>query len=62
MKYILKQVSTYTGELHILYKKSRKRAEMYRDIIKPLLKKMQTDNPYPPNETMSFPALSKVRK
>ena len=47
-KYILKQISTYTGEPHVLYQKefeSRERAEMYRDIIEPLLKQMQADNP-----------------
>jgi len=47
-KYILKQISTYTGEPHVLYQKefeSRERAEMYRDIMKPILEKMQADNP-----------------
>lgn len=53
-KYILKQISTYTGEPHILYQKefeSRERAEMYRDIIKPILTKMQANNPALPYAT-----------
>lgn len=47
-KYVLKQISTYTGEPHILYQKefeSRERAEMYRDIIEPILTETQASSP-----------------
>ena len=44
-EYILKQVSPYTGEPHVLYQKefeSSKHAEMY---LKPLLEKIQAVTP-----------------
>lgn len=50
-KFIPKQISTYTGKPRILYQKefeefeSRERVEMYRDIMEPFLKAMQSDNP-----------------
>ena len=46
-KYVLKALSTYTGKENTPYQKefdTRERAEMYRDILEPVLKKAQADN------------------
>ena len=46
--YILKQISTYTGEPRILYQKEfefREPAKLYRNNVKPILEKMHADNP-----------------
>ena len=53
-KYVLKALSTYTGKENTLYQKefdTRERAEMYRDILEPVLKKAQADNPVLPYVT-----------
>ena len=50
-KYVLKALSTYTGKENTPYQKefdTRERAEMYRDILEPVLKKAQADNPVLP--------------
>ena len=47
-KFVLKELSTYTGKTNILYQKefeSREQAEKYRDIIEPLLRETQAKNP-----------------
>ena len=52
-KYVL-ALSTYTGKENTLYQKefdTRERAEMYRDILEPVLKKVQADNPVLPYVT-----------
>ena len=46
-KFVLKELSTYTGKTNILYQKefeSREQAEKYRDIIEPLLRETQAKN------------------
>ena len=53
-KYVLKALSTYTGKENTLYQKefdTRELAEMYRDILEPVLKKAQADNPVLPYVT-----------
>lgn len=53
-KYVLKALSTYTGKENTLYQKefdTRERTEMYRDILEPVLKKAQADNPVLPYVT-----------
>lgn len=47
-KFVLKELSTYTGKTNILYQKefeSREQAEKYRDITEPLLRETQAKNP-----------------
>ena len=47
-KFVLKELSTYTGKTNILYQKefeSREQAEKYRNIIEPLLRETQAKNP-----------------
>ena len=51
---VLKALSTYTGKENTLYQKefdTRELAEMYRDILEPVLKKAQADNPVLPYVT-----------
>ena len=53
-QYVLKALSTYTGKENTLYQKefdTRELAEMYRDILEPVLKKAQADNPVLPYVT-----------
>lgn len=49
-KFVLKELSTYTGKTNILYQKefeSREQAEKYRDIIEPLLRETQAKKSCP---------------
>ena len=59
-QYVLKALSTYTGKENTLYQKefdTRKRAEMYRDLLEPVLKKAQADNPVLPYVTYAIEEL-----
>lgn len=47
-KFVLKELSTYTGKTNILYQKefeTKEQAEKYRTIIEPLLREIQVNNP-----------------
>lgn len=47
-KFVLKELSTYTGKTNILYQKefeTKEQAERYRTIIEPLLREIQANNP-----------------
>ena len=47
-KFVVKEISTYTGKENILYQKefeSKDQAEKYRNIIEPLLRETQAKNP-----------------
>ena len=48
-KYVLKALSTYTGKENTLYQKEFDTRE--RDILEPVLKKAQADNPVLPYVT-----------